>query len=66
MKTAPLNKTFLKSLVTIRMSEIFPCLACFACFFFGNWDRDKHSSVKGSGEDEIGTNFFKSDINDPF
>ena len=34
----------LKSLVTIRMNEIFPCLACYGqklIFLFGNRDKDK-------------------------
>ena len=37
----------LKSLVTIRMNEIFPCLACYGqklnFFQFGNRDKDKHN-----------------------
>ena len=54
------------------MNEIIPCLACYGqrlIFLFGNRDKDQQintSSVKGSGEDEIGTNFLNSDIYDQF
>ena len=57
------NKNFayvLKSLVTIRMNEIFSCLACYGCSVI------ETSSVKGSGEDEIQTDFLNSDIYDEF
>ena len=57
----------LKSLVTIRMNEIFPCLACYRqklIFFVRKSRQINISPVKGSGEDEIGTIFFKSDIYD--
>ena len=66
------NKNFayvLKSLVTIRMNEIFSCLAFYGqrlIFLFGNRNKVKTSSVKGSGEDEIQTNFLNSDIYDEF
>ena len=66
------NKNFayvLKSLVTIRMNEIFSCLACYGqrlIFLFGNRNKVKTSSVKGSGEDEIQTNFLNSNIYDEF
>ena len=49
------------------MYEIFPCLACYGqkLFLFGNRDKNTNS-VKGSGEDEIGTIFLKRGIYDPF
>ena len=39
------SRVTLKSLVTIRMNEMFPCLACYgqkAIFLFGYRDKDKH------------------------
>ena len=59
----------LKSLTTVRMNEIFMCLACYdqrliSCSGIGT--KIITSSVKGSGEDEIGTNFLISDIYDQF
>ena len=62
--------TSLKSLVTIRVNEIFPCPACYGQklnFFCSEIETKVNTSfVKGSGEDEIGTTFLKSDIYDPF
>ena len=55
--------------MTIKMNEIFLCLTCYGQklnFVFGNWDKDNTSSVKQSGEDEIGTIILKSDIYDAF
>ena len=57
----------LKSLVTIRMNEIFPCLAGYGqrlIFFSGIETKINTSSVKRSGKDEIGTNSISSDIYD--
>ena len=44
-----------ESLVTIRMNEIFPCLACYGQkpSSFVRKSRQSASSVKGSGEDEV-------------
>ena len=60
----------LKSLVTKRMNEIFPCLTCYGqklFFFFSEIDtKINTSSVKGSSKDETGAIFLKSDIYDPF
>ena len=54
----------------IRMNEMFPCLDCYGqkLIFFCSEIETKinRSSVKGSGEDEIGTILKKSDICDPF
>ena len=51
----------LKSLVTIRMNEIFPCLAFYGqknlTFLFRNRDKDIHKLCEGSGEEEIWTFF---------
>ena len=61
--------TYLKSLVTIRMNEIFPCLVCCGQklkFTFGNRDKDKHKLSERSGEDEMGIIILKSDIYDAF
>ena len=60
----------LKSLVKIRINEIFPRLACYGqklTFLFGNEIKINTSSVKRNGEDQIGTFFFlKSVIYDAF
>lgn len=51
----------LKSLVKIRINEIFPRLACYGqklIFLFGNEIKINTSSVKRNGEDQIGTIFF--------
>ena len=63
-----LNVKLLNCLVTIRMNDIFPCLACYGQKpkFFVWKSRQNTSSVKGSGKDEIGTIFPKSDIHYPF
>ena len=67
--SVPLNR--LKSLVTIRMNEIFPCISCDGqeLNFCSEIEIKMNikinvSSVKGSGEDEIGTIFLKIDIYD--
>ena len=56
---------YLKSLETIRMNEIFLCLALLRSkpsFFCSEIEtKINTSSVKGSSEDEIGTIFLKSD-----
>ena len=56
---------FLKSLVTSRMNEIFPCLTCYGQKLnFYVWKlrtKINTSSVKRSGEDEIGIIILKSD-----
>ena len=54
----------LKSLVTIRMNEIFPCLACCGQkFLFSEIETKINTNlVKRSGEDEIGTIILKSNI----
>ena len=50
-----------ESILTIRMNEIFSCLACYGQklnFFGSEIEKKKNtSSVKGSGKDEIGTIF---------
>ena len=54
------TKPNLKSLVTIRMNEIFRCLACYGqkfIFCLGIKTKINTSSVKGSSEDKIGTTF---------
>ena len=52
--------------VTIRINEIFPSLACYSQQLNFFEKKINTSSVKQSGEDEIGTIFLKSDIYDPF
>ena len=47
----------LKSLVTIRMNEIFPCLNCYGQKF--SETQTNTASVKCSGEDETGILFLK-------
>ena len=60
----------LKSLVTIRMNEIFPVLACcgqklnFLCSVIET--KINTSTVKQSSEDKIGTIILKSDTYDAF
>ena len=60
----------LKSLVKIRINEIFPGLARYGqklTFLFGNEIKINTSSVKRNGEDQIGRIFFfKSVIYDAF
>ena len=50
------------------MNEIFPGFACYRQTFFCSEIDTKinANSVKQSGEDEIGTIFFKSDTYDAF
>ena len=59
----------LKSLVTIRMNEILPCLTCCGqklnCYARKSRQRQTQA-VKRSGGDEIGTIILKSDIYDAF
>ena len=61
---------YLKSVETIRMNEIFLYLALLrskASFFCLEIEtKINTSSVKGSGEDEIGTIIIESDICDAF
>ena len=55
--------------MTIRINEIFPCLACYdqkLSFFLEFETKINTNSVKASFEEEIGTIFLKSDIYDPF
>ena len=59
----------LKSLVTIKMNKIFPCLACYGQkfkFVVRKSRQKKHKLVEENAKDEFRTTFFKSHTYDPF